>query len=420
MNNKSKEFLSKIETGSVIVLLISSDILNIPSSLNIIINLISYGIVFLLVGRQWKRVAYVLTKEKLLLVLVGFACFSFFWSATPSETFTQIRALVRTTLFAAYLTTRYTMRQQMNLLSWTIALIAIISTIICIVNPSYGISITNNVTTWQGIYAHKQYLGRSMGLGASLFLINIFSQQQKRWVNIPFFLLTFSLIVLSTSRTSLLVLLLPILLFPLYKVAKKQSTVRIVFILTILLVSIGTASIVISNLETIVVDILGKDIEFNGRIPLWTLVIEKISERPLLGYGYAGFWMSDAGGYIIKNTWAAFDELTSQGKFHAHNGFLEITLELGLIGLTLLIIDMFFVLQRIIKLLISTQTVESFWMLVYMGIVLTVNLSEAKTFLSTSSIFWILQASIAFSSALEYSRMRRNSHLVLGEANMAG
>ncbi|MBW4626552.1 MAG: O-antigen ligase family protein [Brasilonema octagenarum HA4186-MV1] len=403
--------MSSIEAGIVILLLLSGEVLNVPPFLTTIINLLSYVAVILLVLWRFKHIVYVLTQEKVLLLLVGVAFASIFWSVNTFETFKQIRALARTTIFGVYLATRYTIKQQMNLLSWTIALIAILTTFVCIVNPSYGISITNHVATWQGIYAHKQYLGRQMSLGASLFLVTIFDKQNNRWLKITLLILTLVLILLSTSKTSLIVFLVTILLLPLYKVAKQQYAVRVIMIFTILVISFSVISVFVSNLETILVDILGKDIEFNGRTPIWTLAIEKVLERPWLGYGYAAFWKSDGGYYIIKNTWAALIEEATTLGFNSHNGYLDLTLNIGLVGLLILVIDIFIFIYRIIKLLIFTKTIESFWMLVFIANVLIVNSSEAITFLSPSGIFWMIHVSLAFSAALECSRIRKNPYL---------
>jgi O-antigen ligase len=78
--------------------------------------------------------------------------------------------------------------------------------------------------------------------------------------------------------------------------------------------------------------------EFNGRLPIWTLMVDKVSERPWFGYGYAGFWTSDEAMVILTNTWAA--STASEGiRFNAHNGYLDMVLQLGFSGLLLYLLS---------------------------------------------------------------------------------
>jgi O-antigen ligase len=66
---------------------------------------------------------------------------------------------------------------------------------------------------------------------------------------------------------------------------------------------------------------------FTGRIPLWEYAIEDILERPILGHGIGSYWsdeqLEDAHHEL---EWALPD---------AHNGYIEISLALGITGLFL-------------------------------------------------------------------------------------
>jgi exopolysaccharide production protein ExoQ len=62
----------------------------------------------------------------------------------------------------------------------------------------------------------------------------------------------------------------------------------------------------------------------NGRLPLWSALIEAVSARPFLGSGYQGFWRSEE-----------FFELMDRAGWmteSAHNAFLDTMLSVGLIG----------------------------------------------------------------------------------------
>ncbi len=63
---------------------------------------------------------------------------------------------------------------------------------------------------------------------------------------------------------------------------------------------------------------------FNGRIPLWSSLLECVAQRPLLGYGYQGFWTETRHYEVsLDNDWAPAS---------AHSTPMEVLLNTGLLG----------------------------------------------------------------------------------------
>jgi len=81
----------------------------------------------------------------------------------------------------------------------------------------------------------------------------------------------------------------------------------------------------------VVFRVLGRDSSLTGRRAIWTAVEHWIGERPVLGYGFGGVW--DPSSPLTMAIWreSRFDA------FYAHNGYLDIPLQVGVIGLVLLI-----------------------------------------------------------------------------------
>ena len=78
-------------------------------------------------------------------------------------------------------------------------------------------------------------------------------------------------------------------------------------------------------------EIIGKDVTLTGRTELWDLVQAEIAERPIAGWGYFAFWGANP----------AADAISAQlgwGVPHAHNGLLEMLLEVGVIGTMLILV----------------------------------------------------------------------------------
>ena len=404
MNTKSIGHLArKIEPGIVVLLLLYFFKPQLPPLLAGFMKYGSYGLIALLIlgvgiGR-WQRLAYVATRDLFPWLLLGLSWASVIWSAAPRFTSDEVDVVIRATLFGTYLAMRYTPKELMRLVGWTLGIAAVLSVVYAVVLPSRGIS----DGLWKGIFQHKQYLGRAMVIGAITFLNVVFDQGRDRWLPWAGVGLAVTLVLLSQSKSALLLLLLSLSLFPLQKFVNQGYRLRVVLFIAAFLLVGTVALLIVSNLETIVVEILGKNMEFNGRVPVWTLAIEKGLERPWLGYGYAGFWTSDEASYILDSTWAGSG---GGGRFHAHNGFIDVFLQLGFVGLSLCLLSFLMLTIRTVTLISSTKSREFFWIFQFLIISFLANASEVRTFVGGGTM-WILYVSISFSTAVWCKRIRR-------------
>jgi len=138
-------------------------------------------------------------------------------------------------------------------------------------------------------------------------------------------------LVQSESATALVLLIIFIFSMWMVKTAKRvKREWPIVLIFLFGFAAIGLY-LLFTEFETIVT-FLGRDPTLTGRVPLWELLISIAMRRPFLGYGYRTFWM----GYASPSgeVWNAL----IWNPQHAHNGFLNLWLELGFFGLVLVIL----------------------------------------------------------------------------------
>ncbi|MBE7382485.1 MAG: O-antigen ligase family protein [Leptolyngbya sp. SIO1E4] len=366
-----------------------------------------YGLVALLVLKHWKRVTYATTRDIILPVLVVLAAFSVMWSAAPHVTADEMDLVWRSTFFGVYIGARYTPKEQMQLLAWVCGAAAILSLIYILFIPSTGISFTNGEETWQGIYKHKQYLGRMMTLGAVIFALNLAAHPKQRWINLSGFILTTVMLVLARSTTSLIVFIIALLILSLQNFVKLGYKLKIFLLATITSLICIVSILILGNLEFIVVDFLGKDLTFSGRTEVWTMAIQKGAERFWLGYGYSGFWTSSESSQILNSTWA-LSKSAGEGRFHVHSGFIDLFLQLGMLGLALFSIGFFLTLSRVIVLLTRTHQIEFLCMFQILILKILFNTTETMTILS-GNIFWPLYVSIVLSSIIQRQRLLRVS-----------
>jgi len=75
---------------------------------------------------------------------------------------------------------------------------------------------------------------------------------------------------------------------------------------------------------------MGRNATLTGRTAIWDAVL-RVAGNPLIGTGYESFWVGDR----LKMIWA-MDDAAFLGLNEAHNGYLELYLNLGWIGVALM------------------------------------------------------------------------------------
>jgi exopolysaccharide production protein ExoQ len=127
----------------------------------------------------------------------------------------------------------------------------------------------------------------------------------------------------ATSLTALAVAVGVIVLSGLPSMQRKPTRI-LTFALTVAVV-LAVLEPLVNLKQTVIVNILGRDMSLTTRVPLWNDLIAMVN-RPLLGVGYESFWL----GNRWTRLWAVHGQL-----HQAHNGYLEVYINLGAAGLFL-------------------------------------------------------------------------------------
>ncbi|MEH2035265.1 O-antigen ligase family protein [Nostoc sp.] len=362
--------------------------------LDTLFNIVSYLILFYFLILYWKGFLYVITRSPLQFLLLAIVIFSLLWSEDLSSSLTYLRGLIRIYFLAIYLAMRYSLREQIKLIAWALGIAASLSIIFSAFIPGYIHESSELLGMWSGIYGHKNELGYMMAWSAGVFLHLALSGHRYRWLMWALCGISICLIILSRSTTSLTILLTMILLLPFYRSLKKTNYKLQVIMITSTLIFLMISSILLLNNAETVVGTSGKDLTFNGRSDLWDLVISKILERPWLGYGFSGFWTSNAASKLRATyDWAS----------NAHNGFLELLLELGFLGfLTFAAGFVRFFAMALTRIISVAKKPEDYWPMQMLIIIVIVNFSEAR--LLTPSWNWLMYVTTSLSLTVEYQR----------------
>ena len=126
-----------------------------------------------------------------------------------------------------------------------------------------------------------------------------------------------ALIVLFAYAVTVLVLKLTI------RLERKTLMVLALIVLPILIAAV----VLVPPYLPVLLKALGRDPTLTGRTEIWGTLLRSVAKRPLLGYGYYAFWSGLSGesaNAIVASQWVFG---------YAHNGYLEVVLQLGLVGL---------------------------------------------------------------------------------------
>ena len=147
----------------------------------------------------------------------------------------------------------------------------------------------------------------------------------------------------ARSMTSMIICAIGISLLLFGAIYKNDLKKFVRSMISILLISLFFIIFWGSSFFTTIIKLTGRDSSFTGRIPLWNDLIAMSNQNFLIGSGFEGFWLVH-----FPLLWNKYQFLPIQ----SHNGYLDIYLDLGLIGFTLLIL--LIALYVIFKLLIKS------------------------------------------------------------------
>jgi O-antigen ligase len=110
---------------------------------------------------------------------------------------------------------------------------------------------------------------------------------------------------------------------------------------SVLLVATGVT--VFTAQVDLLTSLLGRSATLSGRTDIWASAWDAASTRPLHGYGFGGVWGSD-----VPPTDEIWRQLRFEA-FHAHNGYLDLFLQVGLIGIALFLVAVGATLARTLQ-----------------------------------------------------------------------
>jgi exopolysaccharide production protein ExoQ len=296
-------------------------------------KLLMFVLCMLFVAQRHQAVRRLSMQMKLVTSFPILALLLFPVSQLATRTISSGALLLGGILLMYYIMSRYAFDELLELFLILGTGTIVASIVFALALPQYGLDrMGGHATAWKGIFSAKNYLGDMAVFfltvavsyrGRTSFLRSVRASQ-----------IVFCLIAIAFSRAATAYLLTAIyvvyfvIMKTLHRFRKKDY-----FVLCILLLGVlSVATVVIVAAPDLLFSVLGKDSSLTGRTGIWSAAIDSIAKRPLLGYGYQAFWLGLEGEsyhVILAVSW-----LLAQ----AQNGFLDVTLEMGAVGLTIVLL----------------------------------------------------------------------------------
>ena len=277
----------------------------------------------------WQRVRFVdaLRAIPAYWALLALAALSIVWSAAPLWTAQRVATLAGVFAVGLFFATQFSPRRSLVLIQACLGAVVLLSAAVALATPDLGVQFDG---AWRGVFGQKNWLGNAAAF----------------WIVISCGMLLF-----SRSRPSVLFSAVCCLAgcWVLWQSASVSASVGTLagvgLAVALRLVQAGwlrawhllVMALVVMSLVWLefqrLVAVVGRDPHLTGRVDMWQTLWPIMLDRPWLGYGYEAYLFADG----IPERLGHWREFFLSGA-GAHNGFISIQLDVGLIGVMLAVL----------------------------------------------------------------------------------
>lgn len=307
---------------------------------------------------NWRKFPKTITAFLLLATL------SFVWSYYPGASALGVVLQLITTLAALFLAVTLTwaelLRTLAGALRWVLALSLVFELFVAVVVQhavlpffvDYGTTDVPDAFYWsqglllnggpiEGIVANRNLLGFVALLAVIVFTVQLMAHSVKRGAGVFWLALAVGMLVLTRSATVTvsIVAVVAALGFALWARTVHDQHRRPLYVVAAASVLAVAAALALFSSQLFA--LLGRSSDLTGRFDIWASVTQLSLERPVFGWGWVSYWVP----------WVEpFNDLAVRKGvtyLQAHNAWLDVWLQLGIVGVILFAALVFSTLWRV-------------------------------------------------------------------------
>lgn len=268
-------------------------------------------------------------------ILLGSA----FTSPDPS---TAIRGIMLTLIGVLAIVAVLALPQDADSYSWmlliTASLVILISYVGVVLLPNLGThgfdaAEPQNSFLWRGVFTHKNIAGPVMAVFAFAGIYLWRRGWRLSGALIALFALFF-VVHTGSKTTAALVPFAMLLVIGPGLFGLRGLAPLMIFIIQVLFALFTIGTVLFEPLHQLILKV-SVDPTFTGRTSIWAFAIDALRHRPWTGFGYESFFGTN---FVKQAANPYYLDWDVRGIVHAHNGYLDIALLMGLIGLICAII----------------------------------------------------------------------------------
>lgn len=187
------------------------------------------------------------------------------------------------------------------------------------------------VGRWRGMHFHKNLAGPIAAMSALVFFY--FADSSRRYSDWVLLGLAVIFLIGTNSKTAIVALVFAMAATLVYKYS--QGSNRRMSILRVLAYGALSYLLVISFVfQDAIMEFVSDPESLTGRGAIWQLSLDYLADHPILGSGFGAFWQSGVSSPVLelaRESWLI-------NASHSHNGYIEVALTTGLVGLALTVV----------------------------------------------------------------------------------
>jgi len=161
-----------------------------------------------------------------------------------------------------------------------------------------------------------------------------------------------------------------------------------------------------------VFSLLGKSGDLTGRVEIWQKVWHLITERPWFGWGWVSYWP------VWVEPYKGLDTKAGVPVMHAHNAWLDVWLQLGIVGVLVFAPIVFLTLQRVWFRAVDQPrrgpgpalpySATALWPLLVMTALLVQSLTESRLLIESG---WLMLVILAVKTRFDFELPAQSTDL---------